>query len=116
MKGQLSRIQDWEGLVLKAKFDPATIAALCPTSLRQLERFFVARFRMTPRQWIREFRCRLAKELLAQGWSTKAVAAELYFPSVSSFCHGFKRVYRAPPQSFAPVYGVKPPRKSAKPP
>jgi AraC-like DNA-binding protein len=49
----------------------------------------------------------LAKELIAQGYSNKAVVAELKFASQSQFCHQFKRVYSASPQTFAPTYRFK---------
>lgn len=108
MRGRLSRIRDWEGLARRANYDPATMAALCPASLRQLERFFLARFGQTPREWMRDVRCRLARKYAAEGWSTKAIAAELKYPSVSAFCHEFKRVCGASPQSFGPIYCKKP--------
>lgn len=100
----LLRIADWEQLAREAKFQPSAIAALCPISLRQLERFFAARFNKTPRSWAKELQCRLARQLIAEGWSNKAVAGEFGFASESHFCHEFKRVYGVPPQTFAPVY------------
>jgi AraC-like DNA-binding protein len=106
MSGRLLRIENWEKLTRDAKFQPALMAALCPTSLRSLERFFASQFNQTPGEWVRELRCRLARQLIAAGWSNKAVAAELGFADESHFCHQFKRVYSASPQTFAPLYGT----------
>lgn len=107
MKGRLSRIQQWERLAREADFQPALIADLCPVSLRQLERFFADRFEQTPSQWARGLKCRLARQLIAEGWSNKAAAMELGFASESHFCHAFKQVYAASPQSFSRLYGDK---------
>ena len=50
---------------------------------------------------------RLALTLISQGFSNKAVAADLDFADESHFCHEFKRVYGVPPQAFGPVYGAR---------
>src|SRR5438477_12679799 len=104
MRGQLSRIQDWETIAREAKFHPVTMAGLCSISLRQMERFFVERFHKTPIAWTRELRCEQARQLLARGWTNKAVATELGFANESHLCHEFRRVYGLPPRSFAPTY------------
>jgi len=105
MNSRLERIQDWETLTKDAVYNPATMAALCPISLRQLQRFFRLHFGKSPNSWAMELRCRRARELVARGYSNKGVAAELNFASESHFCHAFKKVYGCPPQSFAPLYG-----------
>ncbi|SRR6266581_213429 len=104
MSGRLLRIQNWEKLAYDAGFQPGTMAALCPISLRQLRRFFKEQFDRTPTEWAREVRCRKARSLINEGWSNKAIAAELGFADESHFCHEFKRVYGFSPQSYAPVY------------
>jgi len=104
MNARLLKIQNWEHLAREAQFQPATMAALCPVSLRHLQRFFTIRFSQTPGQWSRQLRCRLARQLIAQGWSNKAVATELGFANESHLCHEFKRLYGEPPQSFAPMF------------
>lgn len=80
------------------------MAALCSISLRQLERFFIASFKKTPKGWTRELRCKLARQLLAQGWKNEAVATELNFANASHLCHEFRRLYGLPPRGFAPIY------------
>ena len=104
MSGRLLRIQNWEKLAHDAGFQPGTMAALCPISLRQLRRFFKEQFDRTPTEWARELRCRKARTLVAKGWSNKAIVAELGFADESHFCHEFKRVYGFSPQNYAPVY------------
>src|SRR6266404_1861201 len=100
MSALLSNIQNWEKLAQEAAFQPAVMAALCPVSLRQMQRFFAERFEKTPREWARELRCRLARQLITQGWSSKAVAADLGFVDASHLCREFKRVYGVSPQTF----------------
>jgi AraC-like DNA-binding protein len=103
--GRLFRIEDWEKLAREARFQPATMADLCFISLRQMERFFAQQFNVSPRLWARELRCRKARELIAQGWSSKAVVAELGFVDGSHFGREFRKFYGASPQTFAPLYG-----------
>jgi len=109
MSGYLLQIQDWERLAKRANFQPQVMAAMCPISLRQLERFFKKDLQKTPSQWVRDLRCRLALKLISTGWSSKAVAAELHYWDESHFCREFKRVYRASPQTFAPGFRQQPP-------
>jgi AraC-like DNA-binding protein len=94
--------RDWERVAKEAGFRPAEMAILCSISERQLQRIFQKRFHCTPRRWLRELQCRLAKELLAQGYSTKAAAAELHFATDAHFCREFKKVFGASPQAFGP--------------
>jgi AraC-like DNA-binding protein len=106
MSARLLRIHDWEKLAREARFKPSTMAALCPISLRQMQRFFEKEFEKTPRKWLREIRCRKALELVKEGWSNKAIAAELHFADGSHFCHEFKRAFGTSPQMHAPMYDV----------
>jgi AraC-like DNA-binding protein len=106
MNGRLFKIQDWEKLASQAKFQPEVMAALCPVSLRQLERFFAEVYNQTPGEWARELRCRMARQLVSEGWANRAVAAELGFGNESHLCHEFKRFYGVSPQAFAPLYGA----------
>ena len=102
MSARLLRITNWEKLARCADFEPAKMAALCQTSLRTLERFFAEHFHQSPREWARALQCRLARQLIASGYSTKAAAVELKFANGSHFCHQFKRIHGVPPQTFAP--------------
>lgn len=104
MKDRLTRIENWEELAVEAAFRPEAMAALCPISLRQLQRFFITRFNQTPSRWIREVRCRLARDLIAQGLPNKAVVQDLDFANESHLCHEFKRCFGVSPQTFSPFH------------
>jgi AraC-like DNA-binding protein len=94
--------RDWERLAREAAFKPARLAQRCSMSERHLQRIFKKAFHCTPRDWLRKLQCRLAKELIAHGYSTKAAAAELNFATEAHFCREFKKVFGASPQCFGP--------------
>lgn len=94
--------RDWERLGKEAGFKPARMALLCSMCERQLQRTFKKHFHRTPRSWLRQLQCRLAKGLIEQGYSTKAAAAELNFATEAHFCREFKKIYGASPQCFGP--------------
>ena len=98
----LLRTVDWERAAKEADFKPARMASLCAISERHLQRIFKKHLNCTPSQWLRELQCRLAKDLISQGYSSKAAAAELKFATDAHFCREFKKVYGASPQTFAP--------------
>jgi AraC-like DNA-binding protein len=102
MSGQLLKVNDWQVIARKAKFRPASIAAMCSVSLRQLERHFASQFQKTPGAWIRDLRLRLAKELIAQAWSNKAVVEELDFTDNPHLCREFQKKCGTTPQFHAP--------------
>src|SRR5215510_7410235 len=96
-------MKEWEQVAREADFNPAKMATLCSISERQLQRLFRQHLRCTPSRWLRDLQCRLAKQLIAQGYSNKAAAAELKFSSESHFCREFKKVFGTSPQTFAPA-------------
>jgi AraC-like DNA-binding protein len=98
----LLTMQEWEQVAREAEFSAPKMASLCSISERQLQRLFRKHFNSTPRRWLRELQCRLAKQLVSQGYSSKAAAAEVKFASESHFCREFKKVFGSTPQSFAP--------------
>ena len=101
MSGRLFKTKDWEKLAKEANFRPAEMAAICRVSLRQLERHFGKELKSTPKEWIRQFRCRLALKLIMEGYSNKAAASELKFGNPSHLCHEFRKVYGSSPQTLA---------------
>ena len=103
MNGRLDRIHEWERLARDANFQPSELAALCPISLRQLERYFFNHFGKAPSRWLRELQCGMARQLIARGYSNKAAAAELGFATSAHFCREFKKIFGASPQTFAPI-------------
>lgn len=104
MSGNLLTIEEWEQVAKEADFSPAKMATLCSISERQLQRLFRKHLRCTPSRWLRDLQCRMAKQLIAQGYSNKAAAAELKFSSESHFCREFKKVFGTSPQTFAPAH------------
>lgn len=85
----------------QSEFRPAKMATLCSMSERHLQRIFKKHLQRTPGQWLRELQVRLAKQLLAQGYSIKAAAAELNFATDADFCREFKKVFGILPSNLA---------------
>lgn len=102
MSGGLLKMQGWEQVAKEADFNPSKMASLCSISERQLQRIFKRHLNCTPSRWLRELQCRLARELIQSGYTSKAAAAELKFASEAHFCREFKKVFGNSPQSFAP--------------
>jgi transcriptional regulator GlxA family with amidase domain len=99
---KLLTITDWRGLPRSAGFRPASMAALCSVSLRQLERHFANQFQQTPGKWTRDLRLCLAKEMISKGWSNKAVVSELGFTDGAHLCREFKKNAQRHPSSMLP--------------
>jgi AraC-like DNA-binding protein len=93
---------DWERLAKEAQFNSTKMASLFAVSERHSQRLFKKHLGCTPTQWLRTLQCRLAKDLIARGYSSKAAAAELKFSTGAHFCREFKKVFGASPQNFAP--------------
>jgi AraC-like DNA-binding protein len=103
VNGSLLTIEQWEQVAREAEYNSAKMASLCSISERQLQRLFRQHLHCTPSHWLRELQCRLAKDLIAQGYSNKAAANELKFANESHFCREFKKVFGTSPQRFAPL-------------
>jgi AraC-like DNA-binding protein len=101
VQGKLLTIKEWEEVARKADYNPGKMAVLCSISERQMQRLFQQHVKCTPSRWLRQLQCRLAKQLIAKGYSNKAVAAELRFSSQSHFCREFKKVFGTSPKNFA---------------
>src|SRR5579862_6517727 len=97
-----SNLRRWINLALRAQFRPSSMAKLCSLSLRQMERLFAQHFNKTPSRWLRECRCRLAKQLISQGYSSRAVIAKLHFVDHAHLCHEFRKIYAMTPKAFEP--------------
>jgi AraC-like DNA-binding protein len=104
MSARLKRVHDWEDLATTAKFHVGLMADLCPTTCKTLQRFFRHTFRKSPKQWIRELRCRKALQLLAEGYSNKGIVQKLCFANEAHFCHDFKKIYGVSPQTMGPLF------------
>ena len=106
MSARRLQIEDLELFAVRADYKPCKMSEYCGLTLRQMERRFQREFGLTPSAWIRKFRCALALKLIAQGYKNKAVVNELKFGNDAQLCHDFRRVYGAPPQSFAPPHNL----------
>lgn len=104
MGGSLLTIEEWEQVARQADFSPSKMASLCSISERQLQRLFRKHLHCTPSHWLRELQCRLAKQLVSQGYTNKDVAAQLKFATDAHLCREFKKVFGTTPQSFAPAH------------
>jgi AraC-like DNA-binding protein len=93
----------WEELAHQSEYQLSRIAELRGVSLRQMQRIFKQALNCCPRRWLRDLRCRKAKELIERGYSSKAAAAELKFATEAHFCREFKKVFGVSPQHFAPA-------------
>lgn len=93
-----------EEIAIAAHFKPQDTAALCPMSLRQLERLVQRRFGKSLEQWCRELRLRLAIEMVQRGFKNQVVADALFFTDAAHLCHEFQSLLGRTPQSFRPTY------------
>lgn len=107
VEGRLLTMKEWEEVAREARYNPAKMAALCSISERQLQRLFQQHLKCTPSRWLRQLQCRLAKQLISQGYSNKAVASELRFSSQSHFCREFKKVFGTSPR-LLPLHPTRP--------
>ncbi|HOX59445.1 MAG TPA: helix-turn-helix domain-containing protein, partial [Candidatus Paceibacterota bacterium] len=78
---RLFTLADLERLAVELKFDLDGLAARCGVSLRQFQRLFKAQHSQCPRDWMREMKCRIAAELIRQGYRTSEAAREAGFAS-----------------------------------
>ena len=98
---KIPSILDLQRLAKSADFKPAKMACLCGISERHLQRVFKEQFGSTPGKCLRALQCNLAQALIIEGYSNKAVAAELSFSTDAHFCREFKKCFGVPPQKFA---------------
>ena len=102
---RLDRITDWDIRARKATYQVKALAHQCEVSLRQLERYFVHRFRSRPHVWLNRLRMREARKLLLKGEMIKQIAPELGFKQVAHFSREFKRSFGVSPRLFAQANG-----------
>src|SRR5215471_17679204 len=81
-----------EQLAFKARFQLGVMANHFGVTMRQFERRFREDLGTTPTDWLRRFRCKLARERAARGVMTKAIAFELRYANASQLCHDVLRI------------------------
>jgi AraC-like DNA-binding protein len=99
---RLSMIADWALLAKTAKYNCENLAGECLVSKRQLERFFLTKFKQPPKEWMQILRMVLARNLLEHGYTTKAVASELHYKGCCHFCREFRKYFGHNPQYYSP--------------
>jgi AraC-like DNA-binding protein len=92
VRTRLDAVKDWATVAQSARYKCENIAATCLVSDRHLERYFLKRFGISPKQWMQSLRMELASTLLRSGYTTKAAAEELCYEGASQFCREFKRI------------------------
>lgn len=100
MNRRLQQITDWSTLAKSAHFNVAALASKCLISTRQLERFFLIRYGISPHKWLRNARMHRAGELIRKNNSIKEVAAELGYKSAAHFARDFKENFGDSPSRF----------------
>lgn len=100
MSSRLDCIKDWEALARKANYLVSNLAHQSQMSERQLRRYFLLSFGITPSKWLDDLRMRDAQSLLSKGESIKVIALQLSFADAPHFCRAFKRVYGLSPRAF----------------
>jgi len=92
--------QELELIAKQTDYQPTLIAKRYNVGLRQSQRIFFRRFGITPTEWCRRLRSKIALVLINEGLSSNAIAKELRFADTSHFCHEFKKVYGVSPRAF----------------
>jgi len=112
VNSHLDRFDEWRLLARTSHYRSAKLARLTGFSLRQLERYFSARFGKLPSAWLKELqvdeeRLRLEAALgrLQKGHLVKTVAIDLEFKNPSDFCRKFKLRYGLTPLAFLAQQG-----------
>ena len=100
MSSRMDCIQNWEELARKANYLVSSLARESHMSERQLRRYFLLSFKVTPSHWLDGLKMREAQTLLSGGESIKVIALQLGFADPPHFCRAFKRVYGLSPRAF----------------
>ena len=108
MHSHLGNVEDWKSLARVAGYRSRELARLCQASPRQLERYFRARYKRSPQEWLDELRLHEAPDMLRKRKQVKAVAFELGFLHPSHFIRKFKQIYRCTPLKFSLAAGTEP--------
>ena len=95
-------------LARKAGYRSRELARLCQISPRQLERYFRARYKRSPQEWLDELRLHEATDMLRKRKQVKEVAFELGFVHPSHFIRKFKQIYQCTPLKFSLADGTDP--------
>lgn len=76
----------------------SSLAPKVGASPRTIERLFVKETGLTFRSWKSRYKLILARDLIEQGMTTKAVAHQIGYKSIPSFTREFSKFFGVPPQ------------------
>ena len=99
MSSRLDRIKDWEVRAEQARFNVTLLAKECEVTVRQLRRYFQAKFGIAPHNWLTQNRLQKVRTLLPSSQLLKEVSANAGFKRPSDLTRQFKRYYKATPSS-----------------
>ena len=100
MSSRLHRRTDWEKLAALCNYRVGEMARHCKCSPRQLQRFFLEEFGITPKHWVDEIRARVAAQEIVRGDLMKSVSSDLKFKDPATFTRFFKRLQGITPHNF----------------
>jgi AraC family transcriptional regulator, glycine betaine-responsive activator len=100
----LKNKRSWLRLAQEARFNAATMAALCGITGRQLERHAQQVLGCTPQQWLDEQRMIAAQSLLRELDTIKEVSFQLGFAQASHFSRHFKQHFEMTPSEFIKLH------------
>ena len=94
VEGKLEGISDCElvSVARASHYRAKELAGRLGITVRQLERFFLRRFALTPCAWLQRLLAIDAQNLLQRGDPVKEVAAELGFSHARNFSRAFHRI------------------------
>ena len=107
MNAKLNQIQDWLRVARRAGWSVKDMASYCRVSKRSLERHFIKKMGLTPKEWLKGCRQRQAVELLRDGSSIKETAAELGYKHSTHLARDFKNHWGCCPTQFNPNRNTK---------
>ena len=92
---------DWPARARAARYNCGNLASDCLVSERQLQRFFLAHLKKTPKEWMQRLRMEIACDLVQGGRFIKAIAEELCYGGPCQFCREFKKYFGQTPLRYA---------------
>jgi AraC-like DNA-binding protein len=95
--GRLDLVDDWILAGKEAHYSSPLLARSCSVSASQLRRYFQYVYGLSPQKWLDELRIWHALELLCAGRSVKEAAGDLFFSTVSHFCHQYRSFHQCTP-------------------
>ena len=97
---RLRRIKNWPELARVARYQVKSLAEICDTSPRQLQRFLLEATGLRAHDWMNRLRQSEALVLLRKLGSVKATAFQLGYKQPSHFSVQFRNFYGMSPREF----------------